>query len=104
MALQGASSMKPKHFLGKSKSASQKNLLMNKKTSTRYRALIFAMVMSCSTSIIVSAMIIGLHTQNYEKFITIWPTSFFISWPIVFLAILIIAPIVNKLLDRLIES
>lgn len=58
---------------------------MNKKIPIRYRVLIFAMVMSFSTSMIVSAMIIGLHTQNFDKFIEIWPTSFLMSWPIVFL-------------------
>lgn len=77
---------------------------MNKKIPIRYRVLIFAMVMSFSTSMIVSAMIIGLHTQNFDKFIEIWPTSFLMSWPIVFLSILIFAPLVNKLLDRFIES
>lgn len=77
---------------------------MNMKIPARYRAFIFAVVMSCSTSMIVSAMIIGLHTQTFEKFMKVWPTSFLMSWPIVFLAILIIAPIVNKLLDRVIES
>lgn len=77
---------------------------MNKKIPARYRSLIFAMVMSCTTSMIVSAMIIGLHTQNYEQFMKVWPSSFLMSWPIVFLAILIIAPMVNKLLDGFIES
>lgn len=77
---------------------------MNKKIPGHYRAFIFAVVMSCSTSMIVSAMIIGLHTQTFEKFMQVWPSSFAMSWPIVFMAILIIAPIVNKLLDRVIES
>lgn len=60
--------------------------------------------MSFFTSMIVSILIIGLRTKSYEKFIQIWPESFAIAWPIVFVAILIIAPLVNKFLDQFIES
>jgi len=44
-----------------------------------------------------------MHTQNIEQFMKVWPSSFVMSWPIVFLAILIIAPLVNKLLDKFVE-
>jgi len=76
---------------------------MSRKIPFRYRALVFALVMSCNTSIIVSAVIIRMHTQNIEQFMKVWPSSFVMSWPIVFLAILIIAPLVNKLLDKFVE-
>jgi hypothetical protein len=52
---------------------------------------------------IVSATVIALRTGFTAKFIQIWPSSFAIAWPIVFIAILIIAPLVNKLLNVLIE-
>ena len=77
---------------------------MNRKIPARYRVIIFAIVMSCSTSMIVSGTIIKLHTQNFQQFMSVWPSAFFISWPIVFFAILIIAPLVNKLLNLVIEA
>jgi len=77
---------------------------MTKKMLVRFRRLIFALIMSCSTSLIVSTIIIKMRTQNFEQFIEVWPSSFLMSWPIVFLSISIIAPLVDKLLDRLIAS
>jgi hypothetical protein len=52
---------------------------------------------------IVSATVISLRTSTLEGFLHIWPSSFAIAWPIVFVAILIIAPLVNKLLNVFIE-
>ena len=76
---------------------------MPKKIPLRYRTLIFALMMSLNTSMIVSAVIISLHTQTFTQFIKVWPSSFSIAWPLVFVAILIIAPFVNKFLDLFIE-
>ncbi len=77
---------------------------MAKKIPFRYRVYCFALVMSFFTSMIVSATVIGLRTSTLEKFLHNWPSSFAIAWPIVFVAILIIAPLVNKLLNGFIES
>jgi hypothetical protein len=77
---------------------------MTKKIPYRYRSLIFALTMSFNTSIIVSAVIISLHTQTFAQFNRVWPSSFAICWPLVFVAILIIAPFVNKFLDLFIEA
>ncbi|MDX1916185.1 MAG: DUF2798 domain-containing protein [Methylophilus sp.] len=77
---------------------------MAKKIPLRYRTLIFALIMSFNTSAIVSAVIISLHTQNFTQFVRVWPSSFAIGWPLVFVAILIIAPLVNKILDLFIEA
>ena len=76
---------------------------MAKKIPFRYRVYCFALVMSFFTSMIVSATVIGMRTSTLEGFLHIWPLSFAISWPIVFVAILIIAPLVNKLLNVFIE-
>jgi hypothetical protein len=76
---------------------------MTKKIPFRYRVYCFALVMSFFTSMIVSVTIIGLRTSSFTKFMKIWPTSFAIAWPIVFVAILIVAPIVNRVLDQFIE-
>ncbi|HAJ73137.1 MAG TPA: DUF2798 domain-containing protein [Methylophilaceae bacterium] len=77
---------------------------MAKKIPLRYRTLIFALIMSFNTSAIVSAVIISLHTQTLAQFVRVWPLSFAIGWPLVFVAILIIAPLVNKFLDLFIEG
>ncbi|MGQ0442671.1 MAG: DUF2798 domain-containing protein [Methylophilaceae bacterium] len=76
---------------------------MTKKIPFRYRVYCFALVMSLFTSMIVSVTIIGLRTSSYANFIQIWPSSFAIAWPTVLVAILIVAPLVNKLLDLFIE-
>ena len=77
---------------------------MANKIAFRYRVYIFALIMSFFTSMIVSAIIIALRTMSYDMFIQVWLSSFVIAWPIVFIAILIIAPMVNKLLDQLVEA
>lgn len=76
---------------------------MAKKIAFRYRIYCFALLMSFLTSMIVCAAVISLHTSSLEGFIHIWPSSFAIAWPIVFVAILIIAPLVNNLLNLFIE-
>jgi hypothetical protein len=77
---------------------------MTKKNPFRYRVYCFALVMSFFTSMVVSATVISLRTSTLEGFLHIWPSSFAIAWPIVFIAILIIAPLVNKLLNTFIET
>ena len=77
---------------------------MANKIPFRYRVYCFALVMSFFTSMIVSATVIGLRIGFNAKFMQIWPSSFAIAWPIVFIAILIIAPLVNKLLNTFIET
>lgn len=76
---------------------------MSRKIPSRYRVYCFALVMSFFTSMIVSATVIGLRTSTLEGFLHIWLSSFAIAWPIVFVAILIIAPLVNKFLNVFIE-
>lgn len=76
---------------------------MAKKIPFRYRVYCFALVMSFFTSMIVSATVISLRTSTLEGFLHIWLSSFAIAWPIVFVAILIIAPLVNKFLNVFIE-
>jgi hypothetical protein len=77
---------------------------MAKKIPFRYRVYCFALVMSFFTSMVVSATVISLRTNTLEGFLHIWPSSFAIAWPIVFIAILFIAPLVNKLLNTFIET
>lgn len=76
---------------------------MARKIPFSYRIYCFALVMSFFTSMIVSATVIGFRTTTVAGFLQIWPTSFAIAWPIVFITILIIAPLVNKLLNMFVE-
>lgn len=77
---------------------------MTKKIAYRYRVYIFALVMSFFTSMIVSTTIIALRTGSYDLFLQIWPSSFAIAWPIVFVTILTVAPRVNQLINLFVEA
>jgi Protein of unknown function (DUF2798) len=77
---------------------------MTNKIAYRYRVYIFALVMSFFTSIIVSSTIIALRTGSYDLFLQIWPSSFAIAWPIVFVTILTVAPHVNQLINQFVET
>ena len=70
----------------------------------RYRGVLFALIMSCSTAFIVSGIIIYLRSESHVQFIRPWLSAFVTAWPIVFIAILTIAPAVNKLLNVLAEE
>ena len=76
---------------------------MKNKIAFRYRNILFALMMSFSTAFIVSGIIIYLHADS-DKLIEKWLGAFATAWPIVFLAILIIAPNVNKLLNLFVED
>lgn len=76
---------------------------MRHKIPFRFRTIMFAAIMSCSTALIVSGIIIYLHSESREHFIAQWLGAFISAWPIVFVAILLIAPIVNKLLDQFVD-
>ncbi len=77
---------------------------MASKIPNRYRTVLFALMMSASTALIVSGTIIFLRVQPHTGFIQVWLEAFITAWPIVFVAILIIAPLVNKLLNLLVEE
>jgi len=77
---------------------------MSNKIAYRYRTLLFAFIMSASTAMIVSGIIIFMHSKPHAPFFTQWFAAFITAWPIVFVAILIIAPLVNKLLNLFVED
>ena len=77
---------------------------MTNKIAYRYRVYIFALAMSFFTSIIVSTTIIALRTRSYDLFLQIWPSSFAIAWPIVFVTILMVAPSLNQLINLFVET
>lgn len=74
------------------------------KLPSRYRNITFAALMSLSTSMIVSGILIGLHPRPGMPFLEVWPAAVMTAWPVVFLAILVIAPMINRMLDWIVES
>lgn len=76
---------------------------MRKKIALRYRGYAFALLMSCTTSLIVSAIIMALHSASLAGFLQAWPVAFLTAWPIVFVAILVIAQRVNDVIDLFVE-
>ena len=77
---------------------------MTNKIAYRYRIVLFALIMSASTALIVSGIIIFLRIQPHTDFIRVWLEAFVTAWPVVFVAILIIAPLVNKILNLFVEN
>ena len=81
-----------------------RNEAMAKKIAHRYRTVLFALMMSANTALIVSGIIMFMHAKPNTPFISQWMGAFTTAWPIVFVAILIIAPLVNKLLNVFVEA
>ncbi|CAG0951625.1 hypothetical protein MTYP_00222 [Methylophilaceae bacterium] len=77
---------------------------MRKIISNRYRGILFAFIMSCSTAMIVSAIIIYLHGAADKAFLKVWLEAFLTAWPIVFISILVIAPQVHRFLNLFVED
>ncbi len=77
---------------------------MANKIAYRYRMVLFALIMSSSTALIVSGIIIYLHSAPHSPFMMKWLTAFVTAWPIVFISILVLAPLVNKLLNQFVEE
>lgn len=78
--------------------------MMPKKIAYRYRSVLFAAIMSASTVLIVSGIIVFMRSSQNSNLVTQWMGTFITAWPIVFIAILIIAPQVNKLLNLFVEN
>jgi hypothetical protein len=77
---------------------------MANKVAYRYRVYLFALVMSANTALIVPGIIIYLHSTPNTRLMMKWLTAFVTAWPIVFVAILIIAPLVNRFLNLFVEE
>lgn len=77
---------------------------MANKVAYRYRVFLFALIMSANTALIVSGIIIYLHSAPHTHLMKKWLTAFTTAWPIVFVAILVIAPLVNRFLNLFVEE
>jgi len=76
---------------------------MIKKLPGKFRQVVFAAIMSIFTVMIVSATITFMHVGISQQFPGAWIKAFCAAWPIVFTAILIIAPLVNKVVDKIVD-
>ena len=77
---------------------------MTIKISSRYRAVIFAFLMSFNTALIVSGVITFINTPSKNIFLQKWPSNFILGWPLVFLSIIFIGPLVNQLVNMLVKD
>jgi hypothetical protein len=77
---------------------------MTIKISSRYRVFVFAFLMSFNTALIVSGVITFINTPSTSIFLQQWPTNFILGWPLVFLSIIFIGPLVNQLVNMLLKD
>lgn len=68
------------------------------------RKLVFAMLMSLVTVNIVSLSILLMNHVPASRFLEKWFASVTVAWPIVFISILLIAPALLRLTERLIKE
>ena len=77
---------------------------MTIKISSRYRVFVFALLMSFNTALIVSGVITLINTPSTRIFLEKWPSNFILGWPLVFLSIIFIGPLVNQLVNILVKD
>jgi hypothetical protein len=75
-----------------------------RKTPNQYKSIIFAFVMSFNTALIVSGVITFINIPTLSLYFEKWTTSFLLAWPLVFVSILTIAPLINRFLDKIFEK
>ncbi len=77
---------------------------MTIKISSRYRVFVFAFLMSFNTALIVSGVITFINTPSARIFLDKWSSNFILGWPLVFLSIIFIGPLVNELVNMLVKD
>ncbi|MGP1718614.1 MAG: DUF2798 domain-containing protein [Methylophilus sp.] len=68
------------------------------------RQLLFAVLMSLVTVNIVSISILLIHGVPVALLFEKWLTSIVVAWPIVFISILVVAPWLLRLTERLVQD
>jgi hypothetical protein len=68
------------------------------------RAIAFATLMSLVTSALVSACLTWVRGVDEGQFVSSWIRAVVFAWPLVFLSILFIAPLVNRVLDHVLRG
>jgi len=74
-----------------------------KKVPKRYAHVLFAFLMSMSMACIMSGILTAL-LVGFADFFTHWLHAFLLAWVIAFPAIMVVAPAVKKVADRLTET
>jgi uncharacterized membrane protein YdjX (TVP38/TMEM64 family) len=67
-------------------------------------ALVFAVIMSLVTTLIVLGVITASHAGLDNQYFDHWIKGFLLAWPVVFIVILVIAPLVSRFADALVEN
>ncbi|MGH8502425.1 MAG: DUF2798 domain-containing protein [Gammaproteobacteria bacterium] len=60
--------------------------------------------MSLVTSLIVSGVITASRAGLDNEYVISWMKGFFAAWPVVFIVILVIAPLVSRFVDAIVEE
>lgn len=76
---------------------------MTIKLSSRYRSVMFALLMSLNTALIVSGVITFINTPSTRIFLDKWPSNFLLGWPLVFLSIIFISPLINRFVNLIVD-
>jgi len=76
---------------------------MSAKIPRRFKAIVFAAIMSVFTVLLVSATLTFRHFGLQGDFVGHWLSAFITAWPLVFVAILVVAPLVTKLVDKIVD-
>ena len=76
---------------------------MTIKLSSRYRSVIFALIMSLNTALIVSGVITFINTPSTRIFLDKWPSNFLLGWPLVFLSKIFISPLINRFVNLIVD-
>jgi hypothetical protein len=76
---------------------------MKLKIPGKFKAIVFAAIMSLFTVMLVSGVLTWRHYGQEPGFLLHWFTAFISAWPLVFVAILVVAPAVNKLVDSIVD-
>ena len=70
----------------------------------KYQKLVFAffmaLIMSCIMSFVISAFNVGLHSQIVQVLLKAWAFAFVVAFP----TIMVVAPIVQKLVNLVIKQ
>ncbi len=72
--------------------------------SRRYQHVLFAGVMSFVTTLIVSGVITASQAGMEAQYVDRWMKGFFVAWPLVFIVILVIAPLVSRFVEAIVEE
>ena len=74
-----------------------------KKLPGQYKTKVFALMMSFNTALIVSGVITFINAPSTNIFLQKWLFNFLLGWPLVFLSIIVIGPLVTRVVNLIVE-